>query len=107
MKNQKKQIRTVAILGGGPAASMLATLLARAGVQVAILHRPRPAALLVGESLVPAMIPMLRLLGVEEQVRSFSTYKPGATINISEKVNFCFPFEQLIGNLPKYAYNVP
>src|SRR4051794_38725795 len=105
MKGQLKKIRTVAILGGGPAASMLATLLSRAGVRVAILHRPRRAALLVGESLVPAIIPMLRLLGVEDQVRSFSTYKPGATINISEKVNFSFPFDQLIGNLPKYAYN--
>jgi flavin-dependent dehydrogenase len=107
MKDQSKRIRTVAILGGGPAASMVATLLARAGVKVAILHRPRQAALTVGESLVPAIIPMLRMLGVEDQVRSFSTYKPGATINISEKVNFSFPFDQLIGNLPRYAYNVP
>ncbi len=97
----------VAILGGGPAASMLAVLLARKGARVAIFHRPRRAPLLVGESLVPAIIPMLRLLGVEEKVRGFSTLKPGATFNIGEKVNFSFDFAQLTGSMPRYAYNVP
>jgi len=101
------KIRTVAILGGGPAASTLATLLARAKVTVLLLHRPRRAPLLVGESLVPAVIPMLRLLGVEEDVRSFSTLKPGATFNMSKEVNFSFCFDQLRGSVPRYAYNVP
>jgi flavin-dependent dehydrogenase len=101
------KIKTVAIVGGGPSASMLATLLARAGCRVAILHRPKRAPLLVGESLVPAIVPMLRLLGVEEEVRSFSTLKPGATFNLSEAVNFSFPFDQLTGSMPRYAYNVP
>ncbi len=100
-------INTVAILGGGPVASTLATLLARAQVRVAILHRPRRVPLVVGESLVPAIIPMLRSLGVEEQVRGFSTLKPGATFNLSETVNFSFFFDQLSGGMPRYAYNVP
>ena len=81
-------IKTVAILGGGPAASTLATLLARAGVRVAIWHKPKAAPLIVGESLVPAVIPMLRKLGVEDTVRKFSTLKPGATFNLSEDTNF-------------------
>ena len=105
--SRTNKIQTVAVLGGGPAASMLGTSLARAGLRVAVLHRPRRVPLVVGESLVPAIIPMLRLLGVEEKVRSFSTYKPGATINISDKVNFSFPFDQLRTSLPRYAYNVP
>ena len=61
-KNRKRQIESVAILGGGPVASTLATLLARAGLSVAILHRPRRAPLLVGESLVPAIIPSFQSL---------------------------------------------
>ena len=66
------------------------------------------AALIVGESLVPAIIPMLRMLGVEEQVRGFSTFKPGATFNISDNVNFSFFFKQLRGpGIAPYAYNVP
>jgi flavin-dependent dehydrogenase len=101
------KINTVAILGGGPAASTLATLLARAGKRPVIFHLAKRTPLVVGESLVPAIIPMLRLLGVEEQVKSFSTFKPGATVNVGPKVNFSFPFDQLNMTLPKYAYNVP
>jgi flavin-dependent dehydrogenase len=101
------KINTVAILGGGPAASTLATLLARAGKKPVIFHLAKRTPLVVGESLVPAIIPMLRLLGVEEQVKSFSTFKPGATVNVGPKVNFSFPFDQLNMTLPKYAYNVP
>src|SRR5260370_41629513 len=101
------KINTVAILGGGPAASLLATLLARAGKRPVIFHLAKRSPLIVGESLVPAIIPILRLLGVEEEIRSFSTYKPGATVNISQSANFSFPFEQLRTSLPKYAYNVP
>jgi flavin-dependent dehydrogenase len=101
------KISTVAILGGGPAASTLATLLARAGKRPVIFHLAKRSPLIVGESLVPAIIPILRLLGVEEQIRGFSTYKPGATVNISQSANFAFPFEQLRTSLPKYAYNVP
>jgi flavin-dependent dehydrogenase len=104
---QPGKINTVAILGGGPAASTLATLLARAGKRPVIFHLAKRTPLVVGESLVPAIIPMLRLLGVEEQVKGFSTFKPGATVNVGPKVNFSFPFDQLNMTLPKYAYNVP
>ncbi len=107
LKARAGKINTVAILGAGPAASTLATLLARAGVKVAMWHRPRTAPLIVGESLVPAVIAMLRRLGVEEEVRSFSTLKPGATFNLSDDVNFSFFFKQLTGTTATYAYNVP
>ncbi|HTB84831.1 MAG TPA: NAD(P)/FAD-dependent oxidoreductase [Candidatus Sulfotelmatobacter sp.] len=100
------KIQTVAILGGGPAASTLATLLVRQGVRAAIYHVPKPVPLAVGESLVPAIIPMLRQLGVEDEVKSFSTLKPGATFNIRENENYSFWFERLI-ECTGYAYNVP
>jgi flavin-dependent dehydrogenase len=106
-RRRSSSIQTVAILGGGPAASTLATLLAREKMRVVVWHRPKRAPLLVGESLVPAIIPMLRLLGVEDRVRQFSTLKPGATFNLSEAVNFSFSFDQLRGAMPPYAYNVP
>src|SRR5690349_23451932 len=107
MKRAAGSINTVAILGGGPVASTLATLLARKGQKVGIFCKPRRAPLLVGESLVPAIIPMLRELGVEDEVRNFSLLKPGATFNIGDKVNFSFAFSQLNGSMPRYAYNVP
>ena len=101
------KIRTVAILGGGPVASTLAILLARDGVKVAILHLPKRAPLLVGESLVPAIIPMLRALGVEDEVKTYSKFKPGATINLTPTFNLCFPFKELRAKVPPYAYNTP
>lgn len=103
----KTKIQTVALLGGGPAASTLATLLARKKIHVAIYHTPKRAPIIVGESLVPAIIPMLQQLGVEKTVAGFSTLKPGATFNLRETDNFSFFFDKLIGNTATYAYNVP
>ena len=106
-KHSNGKIKSVAIVGAGPAASTLATLLARDGVKVALLHRPRAAALLVGESLVPAIILILRWLGVEDEVRSYGKYKPGAIFNMNEWGDFPFTFRDFCGKLPDYAYNVP
>ena len=101
------KVKSVAILGGGPAASALATFLARDGIHVAILHRARNAPLLVGESLVPAIIPILRKLGVEDEVRTFAKFKPGAIFNMNEFGDYPFTFKDFCGSLPDYAYNVP
>lgn len=101
------KINTVAIIGGGPAASTLAILLCRAGLRVAIWHKPKTVPLIVGESLVPAVIPMLQELGVENTVRDFSMFKPGATFNLNDDINFSFFFRNLSGTTATYAYNVP
>ena len=103
----KGKFKSVAILGGGPAACTLGIMLTRGGVRVAMYHLPKRAPLIVGESLVPAIIPMLRTLGVEDEVKSYSKLKPGATINMSADTNFSFQFNNIRGELPKYAYNVP
>ena len=93
----KNKIQTVAILGGGPAACTLAILLKRKNIRVAIFYVPKQttqqATLLVGESTVPAIIPILQLLGVEDEVRGYSELKPGATINMSPEHNFHFRFD--------------
>jgi flavin-dependent dehydrogenase len=101
------KIQTVAILGAGPAASTLATLLARERIHVAIFHRQRTAPLLVGESLVPAIVLMLRQLGVEKEVVAYSKYKPGACFDIFGQSDFPFAFKDFCGSFPPYAYNVP
>ena len=98
------KIKSVAILGGGPAASTLATLLARDGVRVAILHRPRAAALLVGESLVPAIVLIMRRLGVEDEVKSYGKYKPGAIFDMNEWGHFPFTFADFCGKMPDYSW---
>ena len=73
------EIRNVAILGGGPAGAALGTHLAREGVAVTLFDGGKRPPLIVGESLVPAVIPFLRDLGIEDEVASYGTWKGGAT----------------------------
>ncbi|MCX5739879.1 MAG: tryptophan 7-halogenase [Proteobacteria bacterium] len=55
-------------MGAGPAGSALACHLARRGIEVTLFDGGMRPSILVGESLVPAVIPFLRELGVEEEV---------------------------------------
>lgn len=98
---------TVAILGGGPAGSTLAILLARKGFKVGVFHTGKRPPLIVGESLLPAVIPMLRDLGVEDKIKSFSKFKPGATVTLSSSEVITSFFSKADGKLPNYAYNTP
>ena len=54
----------VIVIGGGPAGSTAATMLARKGARVLLLERERFPRDHVGESLLPASIPVLEELGV-------------------------------------------
>lgn len=99
-------IEAVAIIGGGPAGSTLATLLARQGFKVGLFQIPKRPALIVGESLLPSVIPILRLLDVENEIKAFSTFKPGATICLGPEEEVSFDFDLAATRL-EYAYNVP
>jgi flavin-dependent dehydrogenase len=99
--------RSVAILGGGPAGAALATSLARAGVAVTLFDGGKRPPLIVGESLVPAVVPFLRELGVEEEVASYSVYKPGATFNFGDDQPMSFLFGEVRAAETPYSYNVP
>ena len=71
----------VVVIGGGPAGSTAATMLARQGASVLLLERERFPREHVGESLLPASIPVLEELGVLPAVQEagFLT-KWGATM---------------------------
>jgi flavin-dependent dehydrogenase len=56
----------VVILGGGPAGSVTAALLARAGVDVAVLEKQRFPRYHLGESLAPMSLPVLDALGLRD-----------------------------------------
>lgn len=100
--------RSVAIVGDGPAGAALGARLARAGHRVALFSRGRRPPLLVGESLVPAVVPHLRELGVEEEVAAYGVYKPGATFVLGLEESQHFDFADFPGRtVPTYAYNVP
>ncbi len=99
--------RSIAVIGAGPAGTTLATLLARAGFRVAVFSRARASSLVVGESLVPAVIPILRMLGVEDEVCAYGVYKPGATFVVDREFTIQISFDEVCSRIPRYAYNVP
>ena len=71
----------IIVIGGGPAGSAAATMLARQGWQVALLEREHFPRAHVGESLLPASIPILEELGVLTAVEAQGFVKKcGATM---------------------------
>jgi flavin-dependent dehydrogenase len=68
----------VLVIGGGPAGSTIATLLARRGHHVTLLEKERHPRFHIGESLLPANLPLFEELGVAEQVRAIGMRKLGA-----------------------------
>jgi flavin-dependent dehydrogenase len=56
---------------------------------------------------VPALVPILRELGVEEEVASYSVFKPGATFVVHPDESLVIDFDEVRGRAPGYAYNVP
>ncbi len=104
----KTRTKTVGIIGGGPSGLALASLLAMKGVEVTMFDDGKRPDLIVGESLVPAVVPVLRKLGLEEKVAAIGLHKPGVSFTMPgrERVNFNFGHVSRCG-LPTYAYNVP
>ena len=71
----------IVVIGGGPAGSAAATMLARKGWQVTVLEREQFPRDHVGESLLPASIPVLEELGALPAVESAGFLpKHGATM---------------------------
>lgn len=70
-------ISDVIIIGGGPAGSTVATLLAREGFSVQVLERAKFPREHVGESLLPYCYPILKDLGVYDEMVARFVRKPG------------------------------
>ncbi|MCB2038813.1 MAG: tryptophan 7-halogenase, partial [Ottowia sp.] len=68
----------VLVIGGGPAGSTVSTLLARRGHDVVMVEKDQHPRFHIGESLLPANLPLFDELGVGEQVRAIGMMKWGA-----------------------------
>jgi flavin-dependent dehydrogenase len=98
----------VAVIGGGPGGSTTAGFLARGGLSVVLFERERFPRLRVGESLLPAMLPLLDRLGARDAVeRHGFLVKHGATFYDQESGQE-HRFYFLEGKpWPPYAFQVP
>src|SRR5437762_4015082 len=68
----------VVVVGGGPAGSTAAALLARRGYGVIALEKAHHPRFHIGESLLPMNLPLFDRLGVLEKVRALGVFKRGA-----------------------------
>jgi flavin-dependent dehydrogenase len=98
----------VAVVGGGPGGATTAACLARAGVRVAVFERERFPRFHVGESLMPATLPLLDRLGAGHLFanRGFQI-KYGAYFH-NQETGSEYTFYFADGKpWPNYSYQVP
>jgi 2-polyprenyl-6-methoxyphenol hydroxylase-like FAD-dependent oxidoreductase len=68
----------VLVIGGGPAGSTAATLLAEKGHRVTLLEKAHHPRFHIGESLLPANLPLFEKLGVRAEIEAIGMQKWGA-----------------------------
>jgi flavin-dependent dehydrogenase len=98
------QLSDVLIIGGGPAGSSAAITLADRGFSVVLLEKAHHPRFHVGESLLPANLPLFERLGVAAEVHAIGMQKwgaefvspwhpgPGQTFEFAEGWNKALPF---------------
>src|SRR4051794_38829699 len=64
----------VLIIGGGPAGTTAAAILAERGRDVVLLEKDRHPRFHIGESLLPGNLPLFERLGIAEDVRRIGIY---------------------------------
>lgn len=96
----------VLVVGGGPGGSTAATLLQRAGRRVIQLEKDRHPRFHIGESLLPANLPIFDRLGVADKVRALGVHKAGADFPDGAGGHQTFRFRNALGTTPPHAYQV-
>jgi flavin-dependent dehydrogenase len=97
----------VLVMGGGPAGSTAATLLARLGRRVILLEKAHHPRFHIGESLLPMNLPIFERLGVMDEVKAMGVLKPGADFEADNERGYnTFEFKRAIGGSPPHAYQV-
>jgi flavin-dependent dehydrogenase len=96
----------VIVIGGGPAGSTAAALLARRGWQVTLLEKGRHPRFHIGESLLPLNIPILERLGVLDQVAAIGVRKLAADFPSGGGNYGTFPFARALDAVSDHAFQV-
>ncbi|MGJ4859881.1 NAD(P)/FAD-dependent oxidoreductase [Labrys sp. La1] len=95
----------VLVIGGGPAGSTVATILAGHGVQTTVLERDVFPRYHIGESLLASLMPMLDAIGASEKIKQHGfVEKPGGYFNWGNE-KWSFRFDEIEG-APQHSYQV-
>ncbi|PKO89585.1 MAG: hydroxylase [Betaproteobacteria bacterium HGW-Betaproteobacteria-12] len=109
----EQQVRTeqrecdVLVIGGGPAGTTVAPLLAEKGYRVVLLEKAHHPRFHIGESLLPANLPLFERLGVADEVRAIGMEKWGAEfVSPQHEMSQVFHFAEAWQKDMPYAYQV-
>ncbi len=98
----------ILVIGGGPAGSTAAALLAERGRDVVLLEQAEHPRFHIGESLLPANMSLLERLGVMQEVAAAGVFKPGAEFVDDETGHrSAFAFNLSLNQATTSAYQVP
>jgi flavin-dependent dehydrogenase len=95
------------VIGGGPGGSTAAAELAAMGHDVVIVEKARHPRFHIGESLLPANLPLFEQMGLAEEVSRIGVFKPGAEFvsDVYAKSNLFF-FASASHLVASHAYHV-
>lgn len=97
----------VLVVGGGPGGSTAAALLARKGFSVVLVERERFPRFHVGESLLPANVPLFERIGVHDAIRKAGPIpKYGATFYDQESDREHTFYFRKGRAVPNYGYQI-
>ncbi|MEM1319724.1 MAG: NAD(P)/FAD-dependent oxidoreductase [Bacteroidota bacterium] len=97
----------VVVIGGGPAGSSVASVLAKAGHQVLVLEKQKFPREHVGESLLPFCYQIFEELGVLEEMKTRFLRKPGVTFSNTDGSHFSnWCFHHVIDDPSQLSFHV-
>jgi len=101
----------IIVIGGGPVGTTAAAHLSEKGYSVCLLEKTQHPRFHIGESLLPMNLPILKRLGVLDQIENIGIIKHGAEFNKIEPLTqqwqrVTFYFEKAFNNEYPHAYEV-
>ncbi len=97
----------VLVVGGGPAGSTAAAVLARRGLKVTLVERDRHPRFHIGESLLPMNMPIFERLGLGEALQAIGVKKLGADFPADNERGYnVFSFDRCLNPTWSHAYQV-
>ena len=97
----------ILVIGGGPAGATAAALLAEAGHDVVLVEKSAHPRFHIGESLLPANLPLFERLGIAERIAAIGVRKPGAEfVSDAHRRSVAYPFAAGAARFD-HSYQVP
>ncbi|WP_338665094.1 NAD(P)/FAD-dependent oxidoreductase [Pararoseomonas sp. SCSIO 73927] len=97
----------ILVIGGGPAGSTAAALLAKSGRDVVLVEKEAHPRFHIGESLLPRNLDILERLGMLQAVREMGVHKPGAEFVSDRTGRSCaFPFAHALNRARTHSWQV-